>query len=154
MTPPADAAAIRNSREALIGQWNLVSLTAEQDGRSFRPFGENPVGILIFDGEGRYATQVMRADLPKFSGQNRMRGTPEENHAIVAGCIAYHGTYALRAPGVIDMHITACSYPNFNGVDQTRTFVIEGDEMRYHNPTTSFGAVATLIWKRAGGATA
>lgn len=143
------AAQQKNTKDALIGHWTLVSLKANQDGRTLEAYGPNPIGILLFDAQGRFSTQVMRSDLPKFAANNRLQGTPEENKAIVSGFIAYFGTYTVSEPGTINLHIEWCSYPNFNGADHKRTFVINGDEMEYTNPTTTFGAAfATLIWKR------
>jgi hypothetical protein len=52
-------------------------------------------------------------------------------------------------PVIVNLHIEVCSFPNFNGVDQRRTFVVNGYEMTYVNPSVSFGASsAPLIWKR------
>ena len=55
------------------------------DGTKIEPFGPNAKGILVFDATGRFATQVMAADRPKFASNNRMIGTPDEYKAFFTG---------------------------------------------------------------------
>jgi Lipocalin-like domain len=73
---------------------------------------------------------------------------------MVQGVIAYYGTYTISEPGIVKLHIVSCSFPNWNGTDQARAFVIAGDEMQYTNPTTSFGGSSgRLAWKRGAAGT-
>src|SRR5215813_9385671 len=61
----------------LVGTWTVVSNdTTRADGTRMQPFGAQPVGILIFDSEGRYTLQICSTDRPKFASDNRMQGTP------------------------------------------------------------------------------
>ncbi len=67
------------------GSWTLVSIYNEQDGKKIEPFGAKPRGSLIFTPDGRFSIFCLRASLPKFAANNRMKGTAEENQAIVQG---------------------------------------------------------------------
>src|ERR1700756_6054055 len=78
--------AVGQSAKDLVGTWTIVSAEA---------FGPNPKGLLIFDPNGRYSLQLMRADLPKYASNNRIQGTPAEYKATVEGSISYFGTYAV-----------------------------------------------------------
>jgi hypothetical protein len=135
-----------NTKDQLIGTWMLVSA---QNEKKADIFGPHPVGMLVFDASGHFASQVMRSDLPKFASPNRTKATPEESQAVIRGFISYFGIYTVSAPGALTLHIVSGSFPNWNGADQKRSFVINGDEMQYTNLTTSFGdASAHLLWKR------
>ena len=57
------------------GSWTLVSVSVEQDGKKIEPFGSQPRGFLIFTHDGRFLEILLRQNLPKFAGNNRMNGT-------------------------------------------------------------------------------
>ena len=63
----------------LVGAWTIVSMTVEGDGKKSEPFGPNPIGTQIYDSSGRFASMVMRSDLPKVASSNRATSTPEES---------------------------------------------------------------------------
>src|SRR6185437_7739239 len=78
--------------EQLAGAWTYVSVdTVRADGSRTPMYGPNPQGLVIFDGHGHYALVNSRADLPKFTSNDRMKGTPVENEAVVHGSIAHFG---------------------------------------------------------------
>jgi hypothetical protein len=136
-------------KDELVGTWMLVSAyTERQDGSQADTFGPNPRGILIFDGNGRVFLQEMRSDLPKFASNNRQEGTPEENKAIVQGSICYFGTYTLdEAAKTLSFHLEGCSFPNWTGTDQTRSFTLAGDELAWSGVGSS-GRPFHNVWKR------
>ncbi len=144
---PADA---QSAKDQLVGTWMLVSIYDEhQDGSKFNPFGANPTGILMFDGNGHFAAQLIGSGLPKFASNNRLEGTPEENKAIVQGSICYFGTYSVsEADQTLNYHIESSSFPNFSGADQKRSLTLAGDELKYTGPTST-GGTAHVVWKRA-----
>ncbi len=146
----ARAAGQRNAKSAkdqIVGTWVLVSA---QDEKKTDLFGPHPLGMLIFDAAGHFSSQVARGDFQKFAVSDRTKATPEESQAVMRGFIAYFGTYKVNGPGDLSLHITGGSFPNWNGADQKRSFVIKGDEMQYTTLVTSFGgASAHLLWKRA-----
>lgn len=132
----------------LVGTWILESdTTTTADGRTIAPFGSQPNGMLIFDRAGHFAIVNARRDLPKFASNNRMRGTAEENEAIVHGSFAFFGTYAV-VNGVIVQHIEGGTWPAWNGTDQKRTITsFTGDEQTW-TTVPSFGGRSELHWKR------
>jgi Lipocalin-like domain len=125
-----------------VGTWSLVSIRyVRPDGTAIEPFGPNAKGILVFDGT-HFATQVMAANLPKFTSNNRMVGTQHEYEAISHGVVAYFGTYSVNEAGrIITLHIERSSFPNFEFV---------GDELRYTaaSSTANPAEAAQLVWKR------
>jgi hypothetical protein len=93
----------------------------------------------------------MRSDIPKFAANNRVQGTPEENKAVVHGSIATFGTYSVNEAGKsFTVRFEGSTYPNNTGVEQTRPFVITGDELKVINPaSTATGAQSELTYQRA-----
>jgi hypothetical protein len=139
-----------NTAERLIGHWTLVSITNEENGKTTEPLGPNPKGLFIFDRSGRYAVLQFRADIPKFASNNRDKGTPEENRAVVIGSLAHFGTYSVNEKeGSYSIRPEAGTFPNWVGIEQKRSFSISKDELKITNPGSSRGGTSTLILKRA-----
>ena len=142
-----------SAQAQFVGTWSLVSIHyVEKDGRKVEPFGPGAEGMLYFDADGRFATQVMAANRPRFASNNRMMGTPEENKAVSQGVVAYFGTYTVdEANHVLTLHIEQSSFPNWNGTDQQRRFAFTGDELHYTaaSSTANPAESAELVWKRA-----
>ena len=140
-------------QDQLVGTWTLTSIYIEgPDGSRFDPFGANPTGILIMDGNGRISVQFIGSDLPKFVSNGRLDGTPEENKAVVQGILCYFGTYSVSdVDHSLNIHIESSSFPNWKGVDQKRFVALTEDEMKWINPTASSGLGFTghTVWKRA-----
>jgi hypothetical protein len=133
------------------GSWTLVSVYVEQDGKKIEPFGSKPRGSMILTPDGRFSIILMRTSLPKFAANNRMKGTAEENQAIVQGSLAHYGSYAVvnEKEHTVNLHNEGSTFPNWDGQDQKRVWTVIGDELSVTNPTATTGGVAHLIWKRA-----
>ena len=137
--------------QQLQGTWTLVSAVNEQDGKKTDVFGPNPRGTLILTPEGRYAMIMVRAGLPKFASNNRMKGTAEENQAVVQGSSTTFGTYTVASDKeqTVNLHVEGATFPNFDGQDQKRILTVKGDELTVVNPTTTIGGTNYAIYKRA-----
>jgi len=144
------SAASAQSASGLVGAWNLVAITVEQDGKVAEPYGPAPKGIMMIESNGRFSITIVRVGLPKFASNNRTKGTAEEYQAVVQGSLAYFGSYTVRdADRTIDVHIDASTYPNFDGSNQKRQFTLAGDELTLTNAAPSGGGgAAKQVWKR------
>jgi len=136
--------------QQLQGSWSLVSIYNELDGKKTDQFGLNPRGSLIFTPDGRFSLIIMRVALPKFASNNRVKGTAEENQAVVQGSVAYFGTYKVvnEKDRIVGLHFEGSTFPNWDDQDQTRIINIVGDEMRSTNPTATIGGTNFSVWKR------
>jgi len=137
--------------EQLVGTWTLVEVFyTTQNGTRVDSLGTGPRGRLRLDGDGTFTCQIMRSGLPKFKSNNREEGTAEENKAVVQGTISYFGAYSVNeAERILAVHIEACSYPNFDGVDQKRPFTLKGDRLTFTNKNSSVaGSIVQQTWKR------
>jgi len=133
------------------GSWTLVSVYVEQDGKKIEPFGSQPRGIVTITPDGRFSYIQLKASLPKFAADNRMKGSAEENQAIVQGSLATYGTYKVvnEKEHTVQLHIEGSTFPNWDGQDQKRTWIVKGDELTIINPYASAGGTAYNVWKRA-----
>jgi hypothetical protein len=133
-------------KEQLVGTWKLVSADSAV-------FGQNPKGILVFDGNGNYSLTIVRSDFPKFAASTVNKGTAEEYKAVMTGMITSFGTYSLNEGAkTIMTHVEGSSFPNLFGGEQKRIISsLTGDELRYTNPTAVVGApsAAETVWRRA-----
>jgi hypothetical protein len=92
---------------------------------------------------------ITRADLPKFAGNGRDKGTTEENKAVVQGSIAHFGKIVVNeADKTLTFQVENATYPNWNGMSQKRSFTVSGDELKYHVPATSAGGTGDVVWRR------
>lgn len=130
---------VAQTAKDLVGTWTPVAIyTERKNDIKFETFGPKPRGVLTFGSDGRFSLQWMRSDLPKFASNDRQKGTPEENKAIVQGSLSYFGTYTVdEAAKTMVLHVEGCSFPNWNGQDQKRSFTLAGDELTLSGIGTS-----------------
>ena len=149
--PTGDAVAQQKSlKEQLVGTWIYVSSTSTRaDGsKTDRP---NLKGIVIYTSDGHFAFVSVRADLAKLTNPDRARATAEEAQAVVAGSIAYYGTYSINeVDKVITPKVEGSTFANVVGTDQKRIITsLTADELKFTNPRTSAGVTLEFVWKRA-----
>jgi hypothetical protein len=139
--------------ERLIGTWRLVSFAYElANGASVEAYGPRPLGLLVYDGHGMMAAQIMNPARPRFVSGDRRTGTPEELHAAVEGYIAYFGTYEVdEAGGYVTHHEIGDVFPNAVGTRQKRYFELDGDRLVLSVPPVVLGGermTARVVWER------
>lgn len=150
--PTGDAVAQQKSlKEHLVGTWIYASSTSTRaDGsKTERP---NLKGIVIYTSDGHFAFVSVRADLPKLAANDRARATAEEARAVVAGSIAYYGTYSVNeVDKVITPKVEGSTFANLiGGAEQKRIITsLTADELKLTNPRTSSGETLEFVWKRA-----
>ena len=140
-------------KDQLTGSWRLVSINnLRVDGTKYELFGPNAKGIAIFDRNGTYSFQIMRAARPSFAAESRLEGTSEENRAAVQGMISHFGTYDVDEPTrSIIFRIEGSSYPNWDKTEQKRSFTLLGNQLSWSDPAAGPRAgdlQSDLIWRR------
>jgi len=146
-----DAVAQQKSvKEHLVGTWIYVSSTSTRADGS-KTDNPNLKAIVIYTSDGHFAFVSVRDDLPKFANPDRARATAEEAKAVVAGSIAYFGTYSINETDkVLTANVEGSTYPNLIGTDQKRIITsLTSDELRFTNPRTLTGVTLEFVWKRA-----
>lgn len=143
--------ALSQSMKSIAGAYAGVAFKqTDASGRTSDVFGSDPRAMMVLTPDGRYSIIVMRADLPKLASNSRLKGTAEENNAVVAGSIAHFGRYTLNQKDqTITFHVDASTFANWNGADQKRPMSIKGDALTYRvlAPSTGGGS-AEVTWKR------
>ncbi len=105
----------KDLKDQLVGTWTVTSQEqARNDGSKVERFGANPKGITIFEANGRFATILARADLPKLASSDPMKPSPAEAMALAVGSVAYFGTYTVDEPR---LKIEASTLPNQLGFE-------------------------------------
>jgi len=140
---------------SVVGTWRLVSSEGRSSaGDVSRPFGDAPVGLLIYGADGYMSATLMRLGRPHFASGDRLRGTAEEVRLATEGFLAYCGTYAVDEPrGIIVHRVTAADFPNNVGTDLVRRFAMEnGTLVLETQPVVRAGKtwVFRLVWAPAG----
>ena len=147
-TAPATSDAAANP---LVGNWRLRSYTAQNaDGDTMHPLTENPLGILSYDADGRMSVTLTQTDRPRFASDNAFQSAEAERAAAFDTYFSYCGTYIVHPDHVVH-HIELCSFPNWNGTEQTRLYALEGDILTLRTPPMpgkETNIVATLTWER------
>jgi hypothetical protein len=134
-------------KEQIVGSWRLSALYNDANGVKSHLFGDQPVGLFVFDRSG-YASQfISKPGLPNFAVPNRLKGTDKEYREVMQGIIAGFGTYTVDGDTVTIKWI-ASSYPNRAGTTEKRTYKIVGDELTGVNPTGASGGTTYTIWVR------
>jgi hypothetical protein len=120
----------KSLKEALIGHWQLISVTANDR----TPYGTDPHGSMFIDAAGHFSIIVIS------NGGARS--------------VAYYGTYTVNdADKLMTLHLedsVGGGTPNAAGRDLKRLVVLNGDEMTIQNERQD-GTPGTikLTWKRA-----
>ena len=141
----------KSLKEQLVGTWTIVSNdNVAPDGAKRQIFGPNPKGIMILDGDGRYALIAVNPARPKFKGKTRLDGTPEENKAAIAGTVASFGTWSVdEATNTLITRVEGNLFPNDEGQEQRRLVTLSGDELKQVNLNPGSGGRAEIVFKRA-----
>src|SRR5262245_8598898 len=144
------AAQPQSLREQLIGVWALVSNEhTRPDGTKQPLYGSEPKGTLILDASGRFATISVSSDRLKFKSNNRLQGTPEENHAAVRGTNASFGVWSVdEASRSLTLGFEGNLFPNLEGTDSKRPITLAGDRLTVINPAPGVGGRAEIVYRR------
>lgn len=138
--------------EKIIGTWKLVSWVyknARNETVDF--FGDNPVGILMYDRSGYMNAQLMRGDRPNISAAGLGEGLKEEIETAYKTYAAYFGKYRERSPGELVHTVEGSLFPNWVGHDEIRYAEITGDALVLSAPPVKIegnDVVFYVTWRR------
>jgi hypothetical protein len=136
--------------EKFIGTWKLVSFEMRSaDGVTY-PFGNDPVGYLMYNDEGYMSAALMASKRRRFSSMDTMKATTEEIEAAADTYVAYCGKYAVSEDKVTHL-VEVSFFPNWVGEKQERFYKFEGDKLILSTPPMILGGkqqTGYLIWKR------
>jgi hypothetical protein len=139
--------------QKMMGSYTLVSIdNIMPDSTRIHPYGTNPKGLLMFDTNGNYAIQILKAVRPKIASGDKNKFTAEENAAIVQGCNSHFGKYKIDIVNkTITFNIGVASFTNWEGTVQQRSYTFSGNELKYIVTNTTQGGqsvTAEVVWKK------
>jgi hypothetical protein len=137
----------------LVGAWRLVTVEDHHpDGRVTYPYGEHPIGYLLYHPDGYMSATLMAADRPPLAQPSRPYALSAEDAAAVIRTMgsAYCGTYDVQEGSVVH-HVQASLIPNLTGADEVRPFELIDEHLYvYTMPRPDDdGVKICAIWKRA-----
>lgn len=139
----------------LIGAWRLTSWEIDFEGleQTVRPFGDRPIGWLLYSRDGAMSAQLMSRARPGLGGRSIRKLNPEERMDVLENFFAYAGRY--RIDGDVIVHeVDVALNPDFVGQDQHREAVLEGDHLILRGSETDARGRQRrhcLIWQRLQG---
>ena len=132
-----------------VGAWKMISYELSlASGNVLKPFGEAPIGRILYQANGQMSAQLMRPKTASFDSSDPLKATTDEAVTAWRNYIGYWGTYTVdKKAGVVTHHIEGSWFPNWIGQKQIRSFrfienrrlMLEADSPAWH---------ATLIWQR------
>lgn len=141
------------SNKSIVGAWSLISIIAKSSkGDEFFPYGETPIGMIIYTEGGDVAVVLMRAGRSKFASDDPLGGTAEEIKEAFEGFDAYGGSYEVDMEnGVVTHHLQIGRFPNWIGTAQVRYFKLFEDQLFLSTPpipALDQEWVLDLVWER------
>lgn len=121
---PPDAARV-------VGTWRLTTFEDRSDeGAVKHPYGERPMGLLIYDATGHMSIQIMKMPHPKVASGDEEKITPAEKIALFDAYTAYWGKYRVdTARGVVIHRAEGDLSDVYIGEDEERPFELTGDRL-------------------------
>jgi len=134
----------------VVGWWELESWSqAFDDGRLLNPFGEQPLGRLIYSSDGDFSVMICKADIPQFSTGFQWTAEDEEKARAYDGVLAYFGKYEFDG-SEMQHQVEASLYPNWIGLTQVRKASIKGNVLTLSarlEKDTDQARTVSLVWK-------
>lgn len=134
------------SKNVIVGAWSLVTYTMKLEGSKavFYPYGENPLGILIYTMHD-VSVHIMR------SNRSEKNGMPEAQIESAENYGGYVGSYEIQGNNIIH-YPKVSSFINFINVLQIRKFKIKDDililEYYFFNKDYKKNGHAHLVWQQ------
>ena len=133
----------------LVGTWKLVSnWNVRPNGDRVAPYGENPVGYLIYTADGHMSVTFSNRDRKPLAG-DRFSATAAERADAFSTAYAYAGRYSFDGKKVTH-HVEVATFQNYVGTDQVREAKIQGNRLTMHATLRMCGEdrASELVWER------
>lgn len=134
------------------GTWVLESMSFnDKDGNEVDLYGTHPIGVAMFDSNGYMNAQMGASGRASFAKDAPSQGTMDEVANAFSSYMAFFGKYEEQSPGVLNIRLLGCLFPNWQTKEMIRYASIVEDRLHLTTPPTLVGnyeIVVRAIWKR------
>ena len=139
-------------RQQLLGSWSLQQweLHYTETGKVVLPYGECPVGLLQYTGDGWMSAAISRRERATLPAGQAPRDLPSELLAAAfLSYFQYAGRFTVEGDAVTH-HVTQALNPNMMGTEQVRYMRFDGDSLwlRGIEQTGARERTHLLHWRR------
>lgn len=110
-----------------------------ESGQVVHPWGLDARGRLTYDAHGRVALQIARRARGAFASDDLEAGTPEEVQRAFDGYHAWFGSFSAEGEDTVVHRIEGSLFPNWEGQEQRRSVVLDGDELWLRSRPLPYG---------------
>jgi hypothetical protein len=98
----------------LLGAWKLISYELRlASGTVLKPFGEAPIGRILYQANGQMSAQLMTPAATPFDSSDPLKATTNEAMTAWRNYIGYWGRYSVdTTAGTVTHHIEGSWFPN------------------------------------------
>lgn len=112
--------------DQLVGTWRLIGWEALGDeGEVSRPFGDGPLGYVVYTRDGRMITTISRAGRAPIGG-DLLAGPAGPRAEAFGSFMAYSGTFRVEGHDVVH-HVEMSLFPDWVGTEQRRHVELDVD---------------------------
>jgi Lipocalin-like domain len=132
-----------------LGSWDLVSFVhVLPSGELSTPFGNSPVGLLVYQADGRMSAQVSSGSPTRLASDDSLEASVEEAASVWRTYFGYWGSFKVCPEERVVVHrVAGSSFPNWIGTKQTRHFHFDGANRLILEAESASGRY-TLTWQR------
>jgi Lipocalin-like domain len=125
----AAAQAVRDDRPSVVGSWKLIAYEdTDNKGRTTFPWGEHPVGLLIYDDTGHMSVQIGRRPAPAASTSDPLKLARRDKALYFDSYIAYFGTYTIDPKRMTITHVVESDLvAQLIGISTEKEFEVTAD---------------------------
>lgn len=127
------------------------------DGEVSHPYGERPVGLIMYTPDGYMSANIMRSGRSGFPSDGYNSAGFGEQAKAARSYLAYAGPFEVEGDEKVVHHVDASLIPNWTGGDQARYYAF-GEDGTGETLTLSTAPVGdpssggvVLVWERAKG---
>jgi hypothetical protein len=149
-----------SERNPLLGSWHMVhwEIAYSDDRAPTLPFGERPVGLIVYSTDGHMSACIARRERPNLAGASARAAPESERVAAFDSYFHYAGRYQVRGvPGGqhVVHEVTHSLYPNFVGTTQVRDMQFSANgqltlSAQESTPGSPLQRTHRLVWARGG----
>ena len=128
--PASTTASAPVGQPPILGTWRVVKFCEDDStGRLYEPYGDRPVGYIIYAPGGALSVQMTRTPPVRPFTRGDEQPTDAERQALFASYFGYFGTYTVTSDSTVVHHIEGGTFPSYIGTNQPRQYRLRGDTL-------------------------